>query len=157
MEIRRITTEEDIDTCAELMNISDPWITLQFDKQRCLMSLKGDYKELYGAYIDGNVAGFVIIQLYGTLRGYIQTVCVKEQYRGKGIGTALLKYIEERIYEVSPNAFICVSSFNPEAHKLYTRMGFEYVGTLKDHFIRGYDEIILRKSKGPFAEFVAVK
>jgi ribosomal protein S18 acetylase RimI-like enzyme len=154
MEIKQLTNPKDIEACADLMCSQAPWTTLQFDRQRCLNSLTGDYKELFGAYVDGAFAGFVILQLYGVLRGYIQTICLKEAYRGKGLGTALLQYSEERIYKISPNVFICVSSFNPEAHKLYTRLGFEEIGVLKDHLVRGYDEIIMRKSKGPFMEYV---
>ena len=45
------------------------------------------------------------------------------------------------------------SSFNTRARALYERVGFEYVGTLKDLIVKGYDEILLRKTLGPLNTF----
>jgi [ribosomal protein S18]-alanine N-acetyltransferase len=44
--------------------------------------------------------------------------------------------------------FICVSSFNPGARRLYERLGFELVGTLRELLVPGHDELLLRKTKG---------
>jgi ribosomal protein S18 acetylase RimI-like enzyme len=136
------------------MCASEPWITLQFDLEKCKTAFSGDYKEVYIATVDGAYAGFVIIQLYGLLRGYIQSICVEPAFRSKGIGAALIKHAEERIFRISPNVFMCVSSFNPRAQQLYYKLGYKKVGELKDHFMQGYDEYILRKSKGPLRSFI---
>ena len=69
--------------------------------------------------------GFVIIQMDGTFKGYIQTICVSEDFRGKGLGKKLLNFCEERILKISPNIFMCVSSFNTGALQLYTDFGFK--------------------------------
>ncbi len=155
MDIILTTDDDKLTECAELMCSSEPWVTLNFTLDQCMKGVRGDYREVYVAMVDDELAGFVVIQLYGVLRGYIQTICVKPEHRNKGIGTALLMHSEERISKISPNVFMCVSSFNKEAQKLYERLGFEKIGELKDHIVRGYDEYILRKSAGPFSEFVA--
>lgn len=151
MEIKLTTDETDLVQCAELMSQSEPFVTLKFDLEKCKFAVKGD--EVYLAMVDGVMAGFVVLRLTGVLRGYIQTICLKPAFRGKGIGTALLQFCEERIYKMSPNVFMCVSSFNHEAQKLYARLGFEKIGELKNHIVQGHDEYILRKSKGPIMEF----
>ena len=89
----------------------------------------------------------------GTFKGYIQTICVSQEARGKGIGTALIQFAENRIFNVSPNVFMCVSSFNNEATKLYKQLGYEKIGELKDFILKGYSEILLRKSTGTLSEF----
>jgi len=74
---------------------------------------------------------------------------VAEGNRGKGYGTRILQFCEDRILKYSPNIFICVSEFNQGALDLYTRCGFEKVGELKDFIKTGFTEILLRKTVGP--------
>jgi len=52
--------------------------------------------------------------------------------------------------------FICVSSFNYRAKKLYLSLGFEQVGEFKDMSIKGHSELLLRKTIGTYSEFIPV-
>jgi ribosomal protein S18 acetylase RimI-like enzyme len=81
--------------------------------------------------------------------GYIQTICIREDFRGRGFGTKLLEFCEERILKFSPNVFICVSSFNKGAIKLYHEFGFKLVGELDNFIKEGFTELLLRKTAGP--------
>ena len=87
------------------------------------------------------------------MTGYIQTLAVKEKYRGQGLGSEIMKFAEDRILSERPNVFICVSSFNPRARALYERLGYELVGELKEYIIPGHSEFLLRKTIGPFKTF----
>jgi ribosomal protein S18 acetylase RimI-like enzyme len=89
----------------------------------------------------------------GAFVGYIQTICVSEEDRSRGIGTRLMRFAEERIFRDSPNVFLCVSSFNPRAKALYERLGYEAVGELKDYIVKGHSEHVLRKTIAPIREF----
>ena len=60
-----------------------------------------------------------------------------------------MDFVEEQIFSVRPNVFLCVSSFNEEARRFYLRRGYTVVGTLKDYTVKGYDEIFMRKTTGP--------
>jgi ribosomal protein S18 acetylase RimI-like enzyme len=153
--IHQTHSEQELDLCEDLMHRSEPFITLQFSIDACKQAVRGDHKEVYIATVEGEFAGFVVIQLYGVLRGYIQTICIAPEHRSKGIGTLLIRHCEERISKISPNVFMCVSSFNDRARKLYYSLGYEKVGELKDHIVKGYDEYLLRKSKGAWRGFVA--
>ena len=95
----------------------------------------------------------IILQLTGAFRGYIQTVCVGPEARGRGIGTLLVRFAEKRIFAESPNVFMCVSSFNKGAARLYEKLGYRKTGLLKDFVARGYDELLLRKTLGPLDGF----
>ena len=153
LKITLTTDEDQLDKCAELMSLSEPFKTLKFDYEKCKLAVRGDYKEVYLATVENGFAGFVVLQFYGLLRGYIQTICVEPAYRSKGIGTALLNFSEEKILKQHPNVFMCVTSFNHRAQKLYYSLGYEKVGELKDHIIKGADEYILRKQGCPTSEF----
>jgi ribosomal protein S18 acetylase RimI-like enzyme len=110
-------------------------------------------KEVYVTRDEKGVARFIIIDMRGVLAGYIQTICIRADRRGQGVGTTLIKWAEERIFRDSPNVFMCVSSFNPDAQRLYTRLGFERVGLLSTFVVPGHDELLLRKTRGPWVEF----
>jgi len=140
---------KDFGVCALMMSKTDPWITLGMNYDQCLKAFEGECKEIYIISYGRDIAGFVILQVCGTFSGYIQTICIGEDYRGKGLGTKLLKFCEERILKFSPNVFICVSSFNKGAIKLYYEFGFKLVGELDNFVKEGYTELLLRKTVGP--------
>jgi ribosomal protein S18 acetylase RimI-like enzyme len=140
--------------CAQMMLTTEPWITLRLTRENALATLYDTAKEVYAARDARGVAGFVIIDMRGLLRGYVQTVCVRADRRGEGLGSRLVRYAEDRIFRESPNVFICVSSFNPDARRLYERLGFEPVGVLRELIVPGRDELLLRKTRGPWTEFV---
>ncbi len=140
---------EDFEVCALLMSSSDPWITLGMNYEQCLKAFDGTCKETYTIRIQNEIAGFVIIQTGGSFAGYIQTICIDEKWRGRGLGRKLLSFCEERILKFSPNVFICVSSFNDGAKKLYLDFGFKLVGELENFVKQGFNELLLRKTVGP--------
>jgi len=132
-----------------MMAKSDPWITLEMDFDLCIQAFDGVSKEVYIIRINTEIAGFVILQIDGTFKGYIQTICINENYRGKGLGKKLLTFCEERILKISPTIFICVSSFNTRALQLYTDFGFKIIGELPNFIREGFTEILLWKTFGP--------
>ena len=152
-EIRLLADDVEARACASIMATNDPWITLGRTFDRCLEAARDTALERYVAVSDGEVIGFILISMRGSFTGYIKSIAVREDWRGRGIGSDLLAFAEKRILRDSPNVFICVSSFNSRARGLYERLGYETVGELRDFIVRGYDEILLRKTSGPLAEF----
>ncbi|HVX52626.1 MAG TPA: GNAT family N-acetyltransferase [Chitinophagaceae bacterium] len=140
--------------CAVMMAATSPWLTMGLDYAYCLKAFEGPCKEVYIAMLGNTLAGFVILQTCGSFKGYIQTLCVNESLRGRGIGKLLLQFSEERILAISPNIFICVSTFNKAALTLYTRQGFTLVGLLPNFVKGGFNELLLRKTVGPVAGYV---
>ena len=72
--------------------------------------------------------------MQGAFVGYIQSVVVRDDCRG--LGTALITLAERRILRDAPNVFICASSFNAPARRLYERLGYTVVGELTDYIVR---------------------
>ncbi len=140
---------KDFSECAAMMCSTDPWITLKMNYDLCLTAFEGTCKEIYVMHIQNEIAGFVIVQTGGTFSGYIQTICINQKYRGRRLGTKLLQFCEDRILKFSPNVFICVSSFNEGAIKLYYEFGFKLIGRMENFVREGFDELLLRKTTGP--------
>ena len=145
-----VTTDPSImKFCAQRMSSSDPWITLQMNYDQCLQSFEGPWREIYIVHYENKIAGFVILQVFGTFKGYIQTLYIDGPYQGRGFGKKVLQFCEERILKISPNIFICVSAFNQGAIKLYYEFGFTLVGELENFVREGFNELLLRKTYGP--------
>lgn len=152
--IRPFDEGRDLTTCARMMSESEPWITLGRDYESCRHALGDPSRERYVAEDADGLAGFLILNMKGPLAGYIQTVCVAPARRGRGIGTLLVRFAEERSFHDSPNVFLCVSSFNSGARRLYERLGYRVVGELSDYVVAGHSEILMRKTIGPTRDFV---
>ena len=155
LEIRKLQRDDEVHQCAQMMANSEPWITLRRTYEDSVNILRNSSKEIYIAAIGDKVAGFTILDMNGGFRGYIQTVAVMPEWRNQGIGSRLIRFAEERIFRDFPNVFMCVSSFNKNAQRLYARLGYERVGELKDYVVAGHSEILLRKTIAPLREFQA--
>jgi ribosomal-protein-alanine N-acetyltransferase len=153
LQINSLETNDEIEICARMMADLEPWITLRRNYQASVETLSVPTKEVYLGLMEAEIAGFTILNLHGGFVGYVQTLCVAPEWRNMGIGSALMDFAERRIFKETPNVFICVSSFNPKALKLYKRRGYEIIGELKDYIITGHSEILLRKTISPLSEF----
>jgi ribosomal-protein-alanine N-acetyltransferase len=153
VEIRKLQDASEAERCAQVMSSSEPWITLRRSYKDSFGILTDPVREIYLAAVRGQTAGFVILNMKGAFVGYIQTVCIFPEWRNTGIGTKLIDFAEERIFRDSPNVFMCVSSFNQNAQRLYERLGYRVVGELKDYIVPGHSEILLRKTIAPLTEF----
>lgn len=153
MKINLTSDEKIFDDCAQIMSTSEPWLTLNRNLENCKDAMRGSNKEIYILTENTILIGFVVIQVNGTFKGYIQSIVIKEEYRNKGLGSMLIEFCENRIFEISPNIFMCVSAFNIKAEKLYYKLGFEKVGELKNFIVNGETEILLRKTIGAISEF----
>jgi [ribosomal protein S18]-alanine N-acetyltransferase len=151
LTIAPLSTEADAEICARLMAQSEPWLTLQRSYDAALTIIRDPTREVYVARDEDGVAGFLILCLIGAFVGYIQTVAVQPDRRGQGLGTQLIGFAEQRIFREFPNTFMCVSSFNHAARRLYQRLGYQVIGELTDYILPGYSELLLRKTTGPLS------
>jgi ribosomal-protein-alanine N-acetyltransferase len=129
--IRPLATSDEADQSARLMTASEPWRTLGRDYETSLRIMTDPVKEVYVVYVGAEtetVAAFLILNMTGAFVGYIQTVCVAPEWRGRGVGAILIRFAEERIFRETPNVFMSVSSFNTGAQRLHERLGYQRIG-----------------------------
>jgi ribosomal-protein-alanine N-acetyltransferase len=153
IEVRPLGDAAEAEACARMMATSEPWLTLGRSFEDSLEIVRNPAKEVWVAGDADGPRAFLILDMRGAFTGYVQTICVRADARGQGLGTRLLAWAEERIFRESPNVFLCVSSFNEGARRLYERLGYAVVGTLDDYIVRGHGEVLLRKTRGPWREF----
>ncbi len=77
---------------------------------------------------DGQVIGFVMYRRFGE-GGNIGWLAVKEDYRGRGIGTALLKAAEETMLTEGAKFFF-VDSDSQSNWQFYVRRGYEKIANI---------------------------
>ena len=154
LSLRRLGSGREAEECARLMAANEPWRTLGRGYEASLQAVTRPDRETWVAVgDDGAVVGFVVLCLVGAFVGYLQSIAVREGWRSRGLGTRLVAFVESRVFRESPNVFLLVSSFNPRARALYERLGYAYIGTLRDYLVPGHDEHLLRKSLGPLGTF----
>lgn len=136
---------------ADLMAGSEPWLTLGRGRADALKLLRNPRKQCFVVRSGGAPAGFLVLDFNGPLGGYVQTIGVAPELRGRGLGTAALRWAEARVFRSHRNILLCVSSFNRGAQRLYRRAGYEVVGRLRDYIVAGHDEILMRKTLGPLS------
>ena len=153
--VRRLQNDHELRASARIMASSEPWVTLRRDYDASLEILRDPAREVYVAVqsADSDVVGFLILVMRGAFIGYVQSIAVREDWRGRGLGSRLIAFAETRILREAPNVFICVSSFNGRARAFYERLGYETVGELRDYVVRGHSEWLMRKSVGPLADW----
>lgn len=153
MNASRIRTMQAED-CAEIVQLlsqSDPWKTLGYtiaDWNRIFCPLPQG-RDSYVAELDGRVAGIALVKQKFLLGDYLELLGVAEWARQKGIGSLLLKHVEQLVFERTKNLFACVSDFNRSARDFYKKQGYQEIGPMPNFLIPGSAEILLRKTAGP--------
>lgn len=132
MEVR-IAKIDDVNELFELNASFENTTTLELMKQ----SLSENDNEIVCiATVDGKAVGYacgliVKSMCYSRARADIETVYVKEKYRGQGIGKALIKCLENQLISLGIFHFhIITDSDNTKAQSLYTKIGYSKTGEI---------------------------
>lgn len=154
VEIRKLR-EEEIAPCAEMVPRVEPWVTLGANrkKMREYFRKRLERDEGFVALLRAEIVGFITIKrdfLHGC---YIRRLAVKEEHRGKGIGSRIVAFVEDYAFARYPNVFLCVSSSNPRARSFYEGLGYQKVGELPDLILEGHSEYLLRKTQGAVSSY----
>ncbi len=135
--------------CARVMAATDPWLTLGRSYVDCLARCNHPEYTLLVASEDGARLGFVLLHPRGVAGSpYIASIAVAEEARGRGVGSALLAHAES-FFPGARHIFLCVSSFNGAARRLYERHGYRAVGEFADYVIDGASETLMHKRLAP--------
>lgn len=147
--IRSVNTEKEKVICAEIMAGTEPWITLGMSSCHLRDSMNDSLNKVFAAYVQDEIVGTFVIQTEGAFSGYLKSIAVKSDWRGKNLGTIMMTFIENEIFSSCANLFLCVSSFNSDAQRFYLKLGYVKIGVLENYLVDGYDEILMRKTIAP--------
>ena len=93
--------------------------------------------------------GFIWYHLTGAFHTYpyVHIVAVKKEFRGRGVGGALLHFFEEQIFPNHSKAFLLVGDFNTAARRLYERLGYQKISEIPDLHEEGVTEYLMMKRR----------
>lgn len=94
-----------------------------------------------------NLAGYIVARL-GAAELHINNVAVREDFRRRGLGSALLlKILEEGRKLGAGNAFLEVRSGNLVAQALYQRCGFQTIGRRRDYYSEPTEDALVMSAE----------
>ena len=100
---------------------------------------------------DGKVVGYVVGYRSAENEGHIFSVGVKEEYRGRGIGTGLIHAIcDIFVANGLRYARLEVRNSNTIAQKLYKSIGFIPCWTEKKYYSDGEDGMVMKMHLHPY-------
>jgi len=110
--------------------------------------------------VGGAMAGYGIMSV-GAGEAHVLNVCVRDEFRCRGLARKMLLYLFERargagMYEV----FLEVRPSNTAAARLYQSLGFEQVGIRRGYYqatVGREDAAVLRRTLMPDAKPTALK
>ncbi|HEX7138675.1 MAG TPA: GNAT family N-acetyltransferase, partial [Vicinamibacterales bacterium] len=106
-----LAASDDVEWCARLMAGSEPWITLRRDLAGCRTALGRPGTELFVARNSGRPVGFVLVAPHGFAASpYIASIAVAPESRSQGIGSAILRFVEDH-FAGRGHLFLLASSF----------------------------------------------
>lgn len=135
----------DVDEVSRKVASMDPWLTLGYKQEALAYYLLHADPALKRFCItsEQGIAGVLSVRYPWLFGPFIELLALFDGYRGRGLGRRLIEWTCSQFE--SSNIWATVSSFNQEAQKFYTRVGFEKTALLDDLIMPGWDEILLRK------------
>jgi len=111
------------------------------------------------AEFDGDIVGYVMCRIeYGfshlrklglARKGHIVSIAVKEQHRGKGVGSMLMKASQEAmVSKDATESYLEVRVTNDEAIALYQRLGYAITSRLEAYYKDGEAALVMATKIG---------
>jgi ribosomal-protein-alanine N-acetyltransferase len=139
--IERTLGEADVDeiVAIEAAAFSNPWTRPMY-----LRELQNpDVSFLYVLRMDNRIAGFCSFWLVLD-EIHINNLAVRHEYRGRGLGTALLKEVlQAGANRGAERATLEVRRSNAPARRLYENLGFEVAATRPNYYVSPPEDALI--------------
>ena len=110
-----------------------------------ILKRKVDHGEVFLAEMDGVPAGYLRLEFLWSAQPYIALVRVIEAHRGRGVGKAMLAYVEEVLRSSGRSSLLSSSQADePEPQAWHRHMGFVECGIING-LNEGVGEIFFAK------------
>ncbi len=135
----RFATEEDSDIVQKI----DPIVTDD------VFRFKVDQHEIIVGELDGEKVGYLRLEYWYLALPFIGLIVVEEEHRGKGVGRAMLDFLEEHLVKSGYSVLYSSSDVNePEPQAWHRHVGFKDCGVISGMNEGGASEVIFRKHLG---------
>lgn len=149
--VKRLEAAADIAACATMMAESPPWSLLYFSRDQCLEELLNPEVQVDGAMGEnGELIGFLASMANGIgSEPMVEYLCIAPKSRGMRVGQGLMSYFEDVLFPDADNLYLFVSDINPDAARLYERLGYQMIGALPNFNLKAQTEFLHRKTRRP--------
>ncbi len=136
---------QDVREISRVLASMDPWLTLGYKPEALAFYLLRTDPALqrFAIIISGEISGVLAVRFPWLFGPFIELIALFDGFRGKGIGHQLVDAVAA-LFD-PPNLWATVSSFNLDAQRFYSRVGFKQATFLEDLIKPGWHEILLRK------------
>jgi GNAT superfamily N-acetyltransferase len=132
----RFATDRDIDDC----------ISFDHCKKRDIISNKIEMREVIVAEYDAEIIGYLKIEYIWSILPYISLIYINKEFRGNGIGTKMLKFLESFLLSKGYKLLLSSSQVNEiDPQSWHRSKGFEECGVLLGINESGIGEIFFKK------------
>ncbi|WP_442593953.1 GNAT family N-acetyltransferase [Neobacillus sp. D3-1R] len=125
LEIKKATIN-DIDRIIELRSTIEEFMVNPNAKEMLLSSMQSNTARTYYTEENGKITACVSTTAENSLSAMIVGVCTRKEYRRKGLATGIMQKLFKEILE--EGKVLCLFYDNPEAGKIYKRLGFIDIG-----------------------------
>lgn len=126
-----------------------PWTITQFWSE---LARVPESRWYVVALLDGRIVGYAGLFVVGA-EADVQTVAVAPDAQGRGIGTTLVRALQERARIRGARVLhLEVRADNARALAVYARLGFATVGRRRDYYGRGSDAVLMSAPLDPAAQ-----
>ena len=133
--------EKDIDLCFEL----DLKTISLWSKNQWANEFKKEGIKVYGISITNLLIGICVLQVVLD-EAQINYFAINKNFRNKGFGSHLMKYLIKVCEKIEVNKLILeVSQSNVTAERFYSRFDFFTVGTRRNYYKDGTDALLKEK------------
>ncbi len=116
------------------------WFTKKFLKET--LEIPGYY---YGAFEKSKLVGAILVEKIERPKLWIYFLAVDKNYRGRGIGSKLLKKIEKHCSKHHPMIFVDTAPYPYKTNRFYLKNGFKKQAKIKDWFGINQEGVIYSK------------
>ncbi|WP_048148844.1 ribosomal protein S18-alanine N-acetyltransferase [Palaeococcus ferrophilus] len=132
----------------DIMRIEHSSFREKYPRGIFIVFLENNPQTFLVAEYAGKVVGYVMGYLRPDLEGHIMSIAVDPEYRGNGIGKALMVEVIERLFGLGAKYIgLEVRVSNERAINLYLKLGFRVLKRVKAYYSDGEDAyyMVLRR------------
>lgn len=125
----------------------DPWARagIPAERMRAFLAAAEDGARRYQIVCASVPAGVLVVRTPWLHGPYLNLIGLVPAFHGQGIGSIALDWLDAEARGHYRNLWLCVSTFNDGARRLYERHGYRLAGVLDDLVFDGLDEHLMRK------------
>ncbi|MGG3737365.1 GNAT family N-acetyltransferase [Aeribacillus pallidus] len=123
----RLATIDDVDRIMDLRSRIDEFQITPSSRDMLIKSIETNTGRTYVIEEDGKIVSSASTAAENSFSAMIVAVCTDKEYRQKGYASAILQRIISDL--IQEGKYLCLFYDNPDAGKIYKRLGFQDIGT----------------------------